>query len=111
MSSLEEVRKGMDVFDAAGQHVGSVKSVKMGDPEAVTAEGQTLGERHSLVKALADAFSGSPDMPDERRERLLRLGYIEVDGKGFGGDFYEAADAVERVSGNAVHLKAERANP
>jgi hypothetical protein len=111
MSSLKQVRTGMDVFDATGQHVGTIKSVKMGDPEAVTAEGQTPGERHSLIKALANAFSGSEAMPDERRERLLRLGYIEVDGKGFGGDFYEAADAVERVSGNAVHLKADRAHP
>jgi hypothetical protein len=108
MNSLEDVREGMDVIDASGEKVGTVKAVKMGDPQAVTAEGQKVGEREGIIDALADAFTSTGDLPDERRERLLRLGYIEVEGAGLSHDFVEAADAVESVTGDAVRLTTDR---
>ncbi|MFD4420292.1 hypothetical protein ACFWN7_02165 [Agromyces sp. NPDC058484] len=108
MVRLEDVREGMDVIDASGQKVGTVKSVKMGDPQAVTAEGQTVGERDGLLDVVADLFTGSEDMPAEERERLLRVGYIEVDGTGIGGNFFAAADAVEEVSEDSVRLSTDR---
>lgn len=104
MSSLEDVREGMDVVDAHGEQVGTVKFVKMGDPDATTAQGQSVGETHSLVDLAADAFTGHDDPPAEMQERLLRLGYIEVDGTGLGGDFFVAADAVADVTDTAVRL-------
>ncbi|MCW2131491.1 PRC-barrel domain-containing protein [Arthrobacter sp. VKM Ac-2550] len=104
MSDLSDVREGMDVFDASGEKVGTVKSVKFGDPQATTAEGQTFEREPNIVQAVATALSGQTDLPEERRERLLRLGYVEVDGKGFGNNFFEGSDAVKRVSGNTVYL-------
>ncbi|GAB3536177.1 hypothetical protein GCM10027403_16030 [Arthrobacter tecti] len=106
MNDLSEVREGMDVLNAGGKKIGTVKSVKMGDPEAVTPEGQTQ-ERGGIVNFLSDVFR-TDDVDDERAERLLRLGYVEVDGTGIGNNFYEAADAVERVDDDGVHLDVTR---
>jgi hypothetical protein len=104
MSSLEDVREGMDVVDVDGQKVGTVRFVKMGDPEAATAQGQSVGRRNGLIDIAADAFTGHEDPPREMQERLLRLGYIEVDATGLGGDFFVAADAVTDVTDTAVRL-------
>lgn len=110
MSSLENVREGMDVVDSTGEKVGTVKFVKMGDLEAITAEGQTAGDRESLVDVFIDAFAGRNDVPEQARERFLRLGYIDVDATGIGGDFYVAADEVADVTGTTVQLSAQRSD-
>lgn len=106
MDNLSEVREGMDVFDAAGEKVGTVKEVKMGDPEAVTPQGQSE-ESPGIVNFFSGAFS-SEDVDEERSQRLLRLGYVEVDGTGIGNHFYEEADSVERVDEEGVHLNVTR---
>ncbi|GAA2173396.1 hypothetical protein GCM10009784_07510 [Arthrobacter parietis] len=108
MNDLSEVREGMDVINAEGKKIGTVKSVKMGDPQAVTPEGQTQ-ERGGLVSFLAGAFS-TEEVDEERAQRLLRLGYIHVDGTGIGNNFYEAADAVERIDDAGVHLSSSAAS-
>jgi hypothetical protein len=89
---ISQVVEGMRVFDAAGKEIGKVKFVKFGDPEATT----TLGE---------ETDSGEPRIAGELRERLLRLGFIKVDRKGFlKSDAYVAADEIDRVQDGAVHL-------
>lgn len=107
MNDLSEVREGMDVFNADGKRIGTVKSVKMGDAQAVTPQGQTQEYGGGIVSFLANAFNPH-DIDQERAERLLRLGYVEVDGTGIGNNFYEAADAVERVEHNRVYLNVTR---
>lgn len=106
MSAIEQVREGMDVVSADGEKVGTVESFKMGDPEATTAEGQTTGERRGpIADFMANAFGAGPDIPEERAERLLRLGYIRIDGKGLSADSYCASDQLDRVEGDTVYLK------
>lgn len=108
MNSLENVREGMDVLDADGERVGTVKFVKMGNPGATTAEGQLAGESPGLMDVIADSFTDRDDLTAEMQERLLRLGYIDVDGAGLGGDFSVAADGVAGVSDDAVRLNTPR---
>jgi heat induced stress protein YflT len=89
---ISQVVEGMRVFDAAGKEVGKVEFVKLGDPEAIT----TLGE---------ETDNGEPRVAGELRERLLRLGFVKVDRKGFlKSDAYVAADEIDRVQDGAVHL-------
>lgn len=107
MNDLSEVREGMDVFNAEGKKIGTVKAVKMGDPQAATPQGQTPEQGGGIVNFLAGAFS-TQEIDQERAQRLLRLGYVEVDGTGIGNNFYEAADAVERVDDDGVHLDVSR---
>ena len=96
---IADVREGMRVIDSTGHEVGRVTVVKMGDPEAVTTQGQTLG----LDEAGLDI--SRPDLPPELAERLLRVGFVKVDRKGlFRKDAYIPADQIDRVEDNIVRL-------
>jgi hypothetical protein len=103
----------MKVIDSEGSEVGTADLVKMGDPNAVTAQGQdppasgavTIpgvavvapavpggmpggvggpGVTGGLVApAAAGVGAGEPDVGPALAERLLRTGYIKVDSKGW----------------------------
>jgi hypothetical protein len=88
---IEKVFEGMRVVDSAGNEVGKVEFVKMGDPEAVSITGQ---DRELM-----------PDLPSPFATRLLRVGYVKVDRKGlFARDAYVAASEIDRVEDNTVYL-------
>jgi hypothetical protein len=89
---IRYVREGMKVVDASGKEIGKVEFVKMGDPEAVTTQGEETG-------------SDEPRIADERRDRFLRVGFVKIDRKGFlRPDAYVPADEIDRVQDDAVHL-------
>jgi hypothetical protein len=92
---IEEVFEGMRVVDAHGDEVGKVEFVKMGDPEAITIQGQ----EPDLL----------PPLPRPIAERLLRVGYVKVDRKGiFAGDAYVPATDIDRIEGDTVHLSVPK---
>jgi hypothetical protein len=89
---ITQVLEGMPVVDAAGEQIGKVEFVKLGDPEAVTAQGE-------------DTAGSEPHVVGELRERLLRVGFIKIDRKGLlRADAYAAADEIDRVQDGTVHL-------
>lgn len=99
---VREVREGMHVLDADGQEVGTVVQVQMGDAQAVTGEGQQGSVGMSAL--LAAAFTAGPTIPEQERERLVRLGYLRLAGGLLSGDRYVTADHVVRVDGDRVQL-------
>lgn len=86
MNTGENVREGIEVLGADGGWLGTVRTVQMGDPQATTVDGQLAGMSPRLTDMFADAFRGQDAMPAAMQERLLRLGPIDVDGAGLGGD-------------------------
>jgi hypothetical protein len=89
---IEQVHEGMRVVDADGDEVGTVELVKMGDPGAVTTEGQDTG-------------LDEPYLPAPFADRLLRVGFLKVDRKGlFSRDVYVAATEIDRVDKDTVVL-------
>jgi hypothetical protein len=67
----------------------------MGDPEAVTTQGE-------------ETDGGEPHVVGEPREQLLRIGFVKIDRKGFlRPDAYAAADQIDRVEGDSVHLSVK----
>ncbi|AEG43936.1 hypothetical protein L600_000300000810 [Isoptericola variabilis J7] len=103
---LAQVREGVDVVDSAGNRVGTVKEVRGGDPDAVTSAGQDQGGG-----GIVDTFAGAlfdRDIHEQARERLIRSGYVQIDAAGlFPGDRFAAADEVDRVEGDTVHLTVD----
>jgi hypothetical protein len=100
----------MRVVDAADQDVGRVDIVAFGDAEATTAQGD---ERpHDLIHAAAEAFAPGerePDVPEPLRSRLVRGGYIKIDGPGvLDTDRYVPADQVGGVSNDRVYLRVRK---
>jgi hypothetical protein len=99
---IADVREGMRVVDAAGQEVGKVAVVKMGDPGAVTTQGQTPGLD-------APPEVEKPRLPPPLAERLLRTGFLKVDRKGlFRRDAYAGADQIAKVDSGTVHLAVDQ---
>ncbi len=89
---IEQVFEGMRVVDADRNKVGTVELVKMGDPEAVTTQGQDTG-------------LDEPHLPPPFADRLLRIGFIKVNRKGlFSRDVYVAATEIDRVNDDTVVL-------
>ena len=111
ISPIELVKDGMEVVDAAGEKVGKVEYLKMGDPQAVT----TAGEEHEaggLIGRVAQTVfpdETEPDVPQPLRAQLMRNGFIKVDGPGLlDTDRYVRADLIESVSGDRVILRVRK---
>ena len=108
---IELVREGMEVYDAAGDKIGKVEYLKMGDPQAVT----TAGEEHEaggMIGRVAQTFfpgETEPDVPEPLRAQLVRYGFIKVDGPGLlDKDRYVRSDLIGNVSDEVVTLKVSK---
>lgn len=105
---IADVEVGMRVVDSEDEQVGTVAALKLGDPEAVTAEGQR--PPRGFAEHVVDTFTGSePDVPTQLAERLLRTGYIKIDVKGlFATDLYADAEQIRHVDPDGVRLNVPR---
>ncbi len=104
---IAQVRPGMTVVDATGEELGTVDYVRMGDPGAATV-GADLPADPGFFEAIFAGHS-EPDLPEPLRSRLLRLGFIKIDGAGWiDTDRYVTADFIDRVSGDTVTLTATK---
>ena len=104
MNSIDNVREEMKVVDSTGKNVGKVDFVKLGDPDAITLAGQEHLETPAFHELLRETFGASDDVPPERAEMLLRVGFVEVDPPGLGRHKYYAADEIAGVDGDTVRL-------
>ena len=103
---IEHVHEGMRVVDAAGDDIGTVAMVKMGDPQAATI-GANADTWDNVGQDFANVFGwdAEPDLPPQLAAHLLRVGFIKIDTKGlFAKDRYVPADRVAGVSGDTVGL-------
>jgi hypothetical protein len=92
LGPIAQVSEGMTVLDTDGAEIGKVEFVRMGDPEAVT----TVGE---------ETPGGEPHVIGEIRDRLLRIGFIKIDRRGFlRPDAYATADDIDHVRDGTVRL-------
>jgi hypothetical protein len=92
---------------ATGEDVGKVAYIKMGDPEAVTTQGNEPRST-GLTEPFADVLApgdDEPDMPDPLRTNLLRTGFIKINGHGFfAKDHYVSIERVRDVLDDEVRL-------
>jgi hypothetical protein len=102
---IDWVREGMNVVDAAGQEIGRVELVRMGDPQAATPRGN-MPAPSGLIEALREVFAGDESsIPEAKREQLLRMGFIKIDGPGLADtDRYVRSDQISHVAGDTVTL-------
>ena len=101
MGVIDEVTEGMRVV-VGGKKVGIVDFVKLADPDAGYAEREDFGPSVASVRDLLG--DDELDVPRELAERMLRIGYIKVEGTGLHRDIYADADRIDRVEGDTVYL-------
>ena len=107
MMVIEQVREGMHVVGPDGKKIGKVEDLKMGDPDAVTADGQTAPATGGLVYSVIDELAETSGLPRHTAERLLRLGYVKIDRSGlFAGHEYFASDELDRVEDDMLWVKS-----
>jgi hypothetical protein len=106
---IEFVREGMEVVDLSGEKIGTVKDLRIGDPDDVSLAGGP-DQPQSLIGSLAEAFGNEadPDVPAGLRERYLRRGYLKVDPGLIGSDRYVLSDDIVSVRGDTVRLAVDR---
>ena len=115
-SPLDRVEEGMDVRDATGDTIGTVRDVYLGAPEAISgAPGDGARDRSAdprsdtPLERLAAAVSAADPLPAEVVQRLRQHGFIVIDSTGLlASDRYATAEQIASVSGNAVHLSVTR---
>ncbi len=103
------VREGMTVRDAAGAGLGTVERVKMGDPEAITTDGNVAPQSGGFVADVLTAMFGDIDVPEPKRSQLLRYGFIRVDGAGLTDtDRFVRGDKIQQVQGEYGHTGSDQ---
>jgi hypothetical protein len=123
-SALERVQDGMTVLDGTGTRLGKVKRLYMGDPQAVTTQGQ-ISAGAGVGVAVAPASSGggttafgaatpladvddAPAVAEPLRTTLLRTGFMELEDTQLDGPArYIAGDRIAKVTGDTVRLRSE----
>jgi len=110
-ATIERVQEGMRVVDATGEDIGKVAYVQMGDPAAVT----TQGNQRTVTGLAARVLEGDlpdaaePDVPNPLRASLRRTGFLKIDGKGLlDKDRYVSSERVREVSGDVVRLDVRK---
>ncbi|MDI1464701.1 hypothetical protein QEZ54_27390 [Catellatospora sp. KI3] len=106
---IAQVQEGMRVYDSAGADLGEVVDVKLGDPLAVTEEGQVSGEPHGLLGVVLDPEANEPHVPGELAQGLLREGYLKIHHGGLRRHtWYAPAGDVAGVDGDTVRLSVTK---
>lgn len=106
---IAQITTGMQVVDAAGEEVGTVAEVRLADPNAVTAQEPPTGDGVLSGKVPHTEDGDEPDVPADLAARLLREGYVKVDGhRLLADDLYVAADQIGTVTQDVVTLAVPR---
>jgi hypothetical protein len=104
---ISQVMIGDTVVDSTGKEVGKVKFVKMGDPNAVTDEGQD-DDDPGFFGLGGDSYDmGS--LPEQARHQFMRVGFIHID-VSWADDRFAGAGQIARVGNNTVHLSVPEAD-
>jgi hypothetical protein len=114
---LTQIYEGMTVYDRAGEKLGTVERVYLGEVSnevdkrgggPVTAPSPGGGES-SLIEDVATAIFPSDHVPETLRQRLLRHGFLRIDSTGLlAADRYVMSDQIADVSGDRVTLRVTR---
>jgi len=104
---ISRVSIGDRVVDSTGKEIGTVKFVKMGDPNAATAEGQ---EDYSpgFLGLGGDSYDMG-NLPEQARHQLVRVGFIHID-VSMADDRFAGTGQIARVVGNTVFLSVPEAD-
>ena len=104
---ISDVMIGDAVVDSTGKEVGTVKFVKMGDPNAATDEGQE-DSGPGFLGLGGDSYELG-NLPEQARHQLMRVGFIHID-VSWADDRFAGAGQIARVENNTVYLTVPEAN-
>jgi hypothetical protein len=107
---LTKIREGMAVYDSAGNEIGTIAYLQMGDEDPTNLEVETATAQrpavrdNSLVEDLAEVFAPEDGVPEEVVRRMQRQGYIRIDAGLLKPDRFALTDQISGVSSDRVTL-------
>ena len=104
---ISQVMIGDSVVDSTGKEVGTVKFVKMGDPNAVTDQGQEDSDT-GIFGVGGDSYDMG-NLPENARHELMRVGFVHID-VSWANDRFAEAGQIARVENNTVYLTVPEAD-
>lgn len=102
---IDQISTGMRVLDSVGAEVGTVATVRPGDPNAVAVQDPPTGSGVLSGKLPHTESGDEPEVSADLAARLLRAGYVKltpVDPSGMA--HYVEADQIAEVAGDTVRL-------
>lgn len=110
LGPISMVREGMKVFDGSGDEIGKVDLVRMGDPSAATtSDNRATGSGDVLTDLGAAVFGTDTTLPEPVADRLIRSGFVRVDGKGWiDTDRFVHAEEIATVTNDTVTLNVPK---
>lgn len=107
MDTMLSVREGMRVVESDGSKFGTVEDLKIGDPDAVMADGQVDPETGGIADGEIRSFEEMSGLSHHEAERLQRIGYVKVKRGGIlGRHAYLGADELDRVEDDVLWVKS-----
>jgi len=106
---LDQVQLKMKVVDVDGVELGSVDDVSMSDAGAVTTAGEDAGRSQGVFGGTGWIGGREPRVPEPMRTRLLRIGYIKLDGHDLPHhQRYVRGDCIASVENGRVELSVRK---
>ena len=106
---LDQVQLKMKVVDVDGVELGSVDDISMSDAGAVTTTGEDLGRSQGIFGGRGWIGGREPRVPEPMRTRLLRIGYIKLDGHDLPHhQRYVRGDCIASVENGRVELSVRK---
>jgi hypothetical protein len=117
-SILNQIHKGMAVYDVRDNNIGHVDFVHFGaasetqqelgvGPATTTRADNPNMRNESIITNIAEAFHPN-EVPQELQSRLLVSGYIRLDTGLFGSDRFVTPEQIVAVSGDKVQLSVNK---
>src|SRR4051812_7715869 len=99
----------MKVVDSDGVDLGNVEDISMSDAGAVTTAGEDVGRSQGIFGGKGWIGGREPRVPEPMRTRLLRVGYIKLDGHDLPHhQRYVRGDRIARVDNGRVELSVRK---
>lgn len=107
---MTQIHNDLPVFDAAGEEIGKVTYVQIGDEDPhnfeveVATDHRAPVDHNSFVEDLADVFTPEINIPEEMIARMRRYGFIRIDTGLLRSDRFALADQIAHVRHDRVTL-------
>jgi len=110
---ITQINEGMVVYDCQDRRVGVVEFVKFTDEDTSTPLPDAVGRidnysTESFWGGLTTVFDDPDDISDTMRSRLVREGYLRIDGGFLAPDRIALLDQIADVNHDAVTLTVTR---
>lgn len=100
---LSQVVEGMEVYDGAGNRIGTVESFRPGEGTIKATETDTV----TIAETISEALGGHKDLPTVLYSRLYDKGFVRIKRGLFRRDMLIMPDQIADLNEVSLHLSVD----